>query len=54
MRFTALLHHVYDIARLRTAFFALKKDAAPGVDGETWQHYETDSGDESSDTSRSD
>jgi RNA-directed DNA polymerase len=40
MRFTALLHHVYDVARLRAAFFALKKDAAPGVDGETWRHYE--------------
>jgi group II intron reverse transcriptase/maturase len=40
MRFTALLHHVYDVSRLRTAFLALKKDAAPGVDGETWRHYE--------------
>ena len=40
MQFTALLHHVYDRARLRAAFFALKKDAAPGVDGETWRHYE--------------
>jgi RNA-directed DNA polymerase len=40
VRFTALLHHVYDVARLRTAFLALKKDAAPGVDGETWRHYE--------------
>jgi group II intron reverse transcriptase/maturase len=40
MRFTALLHHVYDVARLHAAFFALKKDAAPGVDGETWRHYE--------------
>jgi RNA-directed DNA polymerase len=40
MRFTALLHHVYDVARLRAAFFALEKDAAPGVDGETWRHYE--------------
>jgi RNA-directed DNA polymerase len=40
MRFTALLHHVYDVTRLRAAFLALKKDAAPGVDGETWQHYE--------------
>jgi hypothetical protein len=39
-RFTALLHHVYDVARLRAAFLALKKDAAPGVDGETWRHYE--------------
>ena len=40
MRFTALLHHVYDVSRLHAAFFALKKDAAPGVDGETWRHYE--------------
>src|SRR5690242_8414858 len=27
---------------LRTAFFALKRDAAPGVDGLRWQNYETD------------
>jgi len=40
VRFTALLHHVYEVSRLRAAFFALKKDAAPGVDGETWRHYE--------------
>jgi group II intron reverse transcriptase/maturase len=38
-RFTALLHHVYDIERLRAAYLALKREAAPGVDGETWQHY---------------
>jgi RNA-directed DNA polymerase len=38
-RFTALLHHVYDRDRLRKAYFALKRDAAAGVDGETWQHY---------------
>ncbi len=38
-RFTALLHHVYDIERLRAAYLALKRDAAAGVDGETWQHY---------------
>jgi RNA-directed DNA polymerase len=38
-RFTALLHHVYDSARLRAAYVALKRDAAPGVDGETWRHY---------------
>lgn len=37
--FTALLHHVYDIERLRAAFLALKREAAPGVDGETWRHY---------------
>jgi group II intron reverse transcriptase/maturase len=38
-RFTALLHHVYDVARLRAAYLALKRDAAAGVDGETWQSY---------------
>src|SRR5213593_2336505 len=38
-RFTALLHHVYDIEHLRTAYHALKRDAAAGVDGETWGHY---------------
>src|SRR3989442_13119477 len=40
-RFTALLHHV-NIDLLRTAFFALKRDAAPGVDGMTWRTYEAD------------
>jgi group II intron reverse transcriptase/maturase len=38
-RFTALLHHVYDTERLRQAYFALKRDAAAGIDGETWRHY---------------
>jgi group II intron reverse transcriptase/maturase len=38
-KFTALLHHVYDIERLRTSYLALKRNAAAGVDGETWQHY---------------
>ena len=27
---------------LRTAFLALKRDAAPGIDGLTWQDYEAD------------
>src|SRR3954469_10896350 len=40
-RFTSLLHHV-DRAMLRTAFYALKRDAAPGVDGVTWETYEQD------------
>ncbi len=40
-QFTALLHHV-DLDRLRTAFFALKKDAAAGADGITWQQYSED------------
>ena len=38
-KFTALLHHVHDIERLRAAYFALKRNAAAGIDGETWQHY---------------
>ena len=41
-RFTTLLHHVYDIERLRAAYLALKRDAAAGVDGETWRHYGED------------
>jgi retron-type reverse transcriptase len=39
MRFTALLHHIYDLHTLRTAYLALKREAAAGVDGETWWHY---------------
>jgi hypothetical protein len=39
MRFTALLHHIYNLETLRMAYFCLKKEAAPGVDGETWRHY---------------
>jgi group II intron reverse transcriptase/maturase len=39
MRFTALLHHIYDLKALSDAYFSLKRDAAAGVDGETWRHY---------------
>jgi retron-type reverse transcriptase len=39
LRFTALLHHIYNLDTLRMAYFDLKKEAAPGVDGETWRHY---------------
>lgn len=38
-RFTTLLHHV-NVDTLRTAYYALKRDAAPGVDGLTWRDYE--------------
>ena len=38
-RFTALLHHV-TVNLLRESFDALKKNAAPGVDGVTWRDYE--------------
>ncbi len=34
-----LLHHVYNVEHLRAAYYALKRDAAPGIDGETWGHY---------------
>jgi len=39
LRFTALLHHIYNLETLRMAYFSLKKEAAPGVDGETWRNY---------------
>ena len=38
-RFTALLHHVYNVDRLREAFYGLKRNAAAGVDGMTWKSY---------------
>lgn len=41
-RFTALLHHIYDVVALREAYFSLEPKAAPGVDGETWKHYGED------------
>ena len=40
-QFTALLHHV-SIDLLRLSFYALKRRAAPGVDGMRWQDYEAD------------
>src|ERR1035437_5301929 len=39
-RFTSLLHHLNDDL-LRDSFYALQRKAAPGVDGATWQEYET-------------
>jgi hypothetical protein len=38
-KFTALLHHV-TTGLLRDSYYALKRQAAPGVDGVTWRHYE--------------
>src|SRR5882762_5792771 len=37
-RFTALLHHL-SVGLLRDSFYALKRQASPGVDGVTWQEY---------------
>ena len=39
-RFTSLLHHV-TVDLLRDSFYALQRKASPGVDGVTWQEYET-------------
>jgi RNA-directed DNA polymerase len=38
-RFIVLLQHI-SVALLRQAFYKLKRDAAPGVDGMTWADYE--------------
>jgi hypothetical protein len=38
-RFTALYHHVYSLDCLRKSYIHLKREAAPGIDGETWRHY---------------
>jgi len=40
-KFTALLHHI-TVDALRVAFHALKRKAAAGVDGVTWEDYEAD------------
>jgi RNA-directed DNA polymerase len=41
LKFTALLHHV-SIDLLRKSYYSLKRQAAPGVDGVTWQEYGQD------------
>jgi hypothetical protein len=38
LRFTALLHHV-TVDLLRESYYSLKKQAAPGVDGVTWECF---------------
>jgi len=40
-KFTSLFHH-FSVDLFRESFFALKRDAAPGVDGQTWRTYEAD------------
>src|ERR1700732_3122151 len=40
-KFTSLFHHI-SVELLRLSFFELKRNAAPGVDGMTWQDYESD------------
>jgi hypothetical protein len=38
-KFTTLMHHIYAVERLRAAYYALRRDAAAGADGQTWQSY---------------
>ncbi len=42
LRFTSLWHHVYNVDRLRKAYFKLKRKAAAGVDHMTWRQYGED------------
>jgi hypothetical protein len=51
MRFTSLLHHV-SVDLLRASFRSLKRKAAPGVDGVTWQEYESGLEDHQADADR--
>jgi len=41
-KFTTLMHHIYQVERLRAAYMACKRDAAAGVDGQTWHGYGVD------------
>ena len=40
LKFTSLMHHIRTVDTLREAYYSLKRDAAAGIDGETWRHYE--------------
>jgi len=42
LKFTALMHHIYNIDMLRWSYLEIKRNAAPGVDKETWVSYAKD------------
>ena len=42
MKFTTLMHHIYNIDTLRLSYLEIKRNAAPGVDQETWKSYGKD------------
>ena len=42
VKLTSLYPHVYKVEHLEAAYYGLKKTAAAGIDGETWQHYGKD------------
>ena len=39
LRFTTLMHHIYNIDMLRMSYLEIKRNAAPGIDKETWESY---------------
>lgn len=39
LKFTALMHHIYNIDMLRLSYLEIKRNAAPGIDQETWATY---------------
>lgn len=39
VKFTALMHHIYNVDTLAYAYSRIKRDATAGVDGETWRSY---------------
>jgi RNA-directed DNA polymerase len=39
MKFTCLMHHIYNVDLLRMSYLELKRNASPGIDGETWETY---------------
>lgn len=39
MKFTALMHHIYNTDMLRMSYLEIKRNAASGVDKETWLSY---------------
>jgi len=41
-RLTSLFHHITSVDALREAYYRLKRQAAPGVDGVTWKQYGED------------
>ena len=41
-KFAGLLHHICAVVRLEQAYRAVKREAAAGVDGQTWQSYGQD------------
>ena len=38
-KFTALLHHVYDVAQLHEAYYGIHRNASAGTDGADWKEY---------------